>query len=351
MRLKILASVIVALILGYIVFWHYMAGELEKRFESWIYLQKKQGLAITYKALEITGFPYRMELSLTRLNMVRNGKNTPRLSLTSPKITLIAFPWKINHGVIVSAGGQVRWGQRRKPDLTLNFGKSRASLLIDLGQKQLRRLSIISNDISWRASQKKKPSVARELKLHILRPDNSSGDQNEMELPAQVKFYLEARDIIARDLPPDSPTGIFGKKADRIRLDLTLHGKTLPQYNRDSLISWRDNGGTLALKMLDITSGKDTTSGKITLTLAGESSLDQDLKPLGAFSAKIHGIGHIISILSNHSAFQEKPGSLILEEITQMSQEKDRLDLAISLQAGMLFLGPIPLYELKPVVE
>lgn len=351
MRLKILASVIVALIIGYIFFWHYMAGELEKRFESWTYLQKKQGLAITYKALEITGFPYRMELSLSRLAMVKSGKYTPRLSLTTPKITLIAFPWKINHGVIVSAGGQVKWGKRKKPSLTLNFAKSRASVLIDLNRKQLRRLSIISNDITWWTSQKKKPSAARELKLHILRPDNHPGDQNEMELPAQVKFYLEARDVIAQDLPQKYLGKIFGKKADRIRLDLTLHGKTLPQYNRDSLISWRDNGGTLALKMLDITSGKNTTSGKIELTLAGESSLDQDLKPLGAFSAKIQGIGQIISILSNHSAFQGKPGSLILEEMTQMSNGKDRLDLAISLQAGMLFLGPIPLFELEPVVE
>lgn len=344
MRLRILATLIVTLIIAYVFFWHYMAGEVEARFESWTHQQKKRGVTVTYEALDISGFPYRMELSLTGVNMVRRGDNAPHLRLTTPKITLIAFPWKINHAVMVSAGGKIRLGQRGQAEFTLTFGKSRASAQIGFDKRRLQRLSLISEDINWKTSTKAVFLSARDIKFHMARPDVAP-ESDTMELPPQMKLYLEANDVIARNLPPESPMGIFGKKADQVKIDLTLHGKTLPEYNRDSLIRWRDEGGTLAVEMLDI------SSGEMDLSLDGETSLDQDLKPLGAFRAKIQGIDHIVTILSGHSAFQIEPGRLILEELKQMSREKDSLDLAISLQNGLLFLGPIPVYELESVVQ
>jgi hypothetical protein len=344
MRLKILASTIVFLILSYSFFWYYMAGEVEDRIEVWVSEQKSQGLSIRYDNLEINGFPYRMELSLNGLKVIKTGRGELPVLMTSPHITLVAFPWKINHGILISDGGSVRIGSRRRPAFAMTFGKSRASVVIDLASRTFQRASVVSEKITW-STGRIKPSEAQQVKLHIMRPAPSA-ELESMELPVQMKLYLEAKDVIAQEIP----VGIFGKKADRVKIDLQLHGQGMPAYSKERLSAWRDNGGTLAVKNFEV------TSGKMNIDLNGEVTLDSDMKPLGTFAAKVRGIDHMVEILSGHSAFQKEPGNVILQELDRMNRPEEKggkkvLDLAISLQGGLLFLGPIPVYELGPVVE
>lgn len=344
MRLKILASTIMLLILGYSFFWYYMAGELEDRIEVWVHEQKSRGVSVRYDNLEINGFPYRMELSLNKLKLVKTGRGKLPLLLTSSHITLVAFPWKINHGIIIGDGGTLRIGNRRSPVLTMIFGKSHSSVVMDLASRKFQRASLVLDKVTWTAG-KAKASEAQQVKLHILRPAPSA-QADSMELPLQLKLYLQAQDVIAYEIP----VGIFGKKADEVTIDLQLHGEAMPTYSKEGLTEWRDKGGTLAVKNFEI------TSGKMNIDLNGEVALDSHMKPLGTFAAKVHGIDHMVKILSGHSAFQQEPGSMILQELDRMNKQEDKggkkvLDLAISLQGGLLFLGPIPVYELIPVVE
>ncbi len=344
MRLKFLASFFLLSALGYSLFWYYMAGELEDRIEVWVDEQKSRGLSIKYQELDINGFPYRMELSIRKLKVIKTGPETLPVLARSPHITLIAFPWKINHAVIISDGGAFRIGSRRNPAMDMAFGKFRSSVVVDFASRKFQRASVVIDKVNWTAA-KAKPSEAKQVKLHIMRPVQAA-DEDTIELPIQMKLYLEAKDVIAREIP----IGIFGKKADQVRLDLQLHGEALPTYTKDALVSWRDKGGTLAVKNFEV------ISGDMDIGLDGEVALDADLKPLGAFSAKVHGIDHIVTILSGRPAFQQEPGSMILQELKRMNREettggKKAFDLAISLQGGLLFLGPIPVYELEPVVE
>jgi len=354
MRLKILASAVVALVLGYVFFWHYMAGEVEERIETWVGLQKSKGLSIQYKDLDISGFPYRMVLSLNGLRAVKTDKNKSPVSLASPNVTLVAFPWNINHGVIISAGGIIHIGSSRNPKFTMDIGKTRSSVNIDFINRKFQRASFVMENVTWwmgRRAKNNTPSKAQEVKLHLMQPETgiSSADAQDMELPIQMKLYLEAKDVVAQEIP----VGVFGKKADKVKIDLQLHGEKFPAYSVAGLSAWRDNGGTLSVKNFSV------MSGKMDMALDGEATLDQDLKPLGAFAATIRGIDHIVEILSGHSAFQQEPGNMILQEMGRMSKKEEKgayhgqatLDLAISLQGGLLFLGPIPVYELDSVVE
>lgn len=323
MRLKILVSAVLTVVVGYSFFWYYMAGEVEDRIEDWVREQKSQGLSVRYEDLEINGFPYRMELTLNELRLIKTGRNKWPVLLTSPHLTLVAFPWKLNHGVIISDGGTLRIGSRRHPELLLTFGKTRSSVVIDLDSGKFQNASFVIEDINWTMGSNES-SKARQVKLHILRPALSATEDN-MELPSQMKLYLEAKDVMSRHFP----AGIFSDKAAQIKIDLQINGERLPVYSKDSLAAWRDSGGTLTVKNLEV------TSGETVIELEGEMTLDKDLKPLGAFSVKIHGMDNIADILSGH--------------VTQGGNKN--LDLAISLQNGLLFLGPVPVYELAPVVE
>ncbi|PCI48909.1 MAG: hypothetical protein COB49_05615, partial [Alphaproteobacteria bacterium] len=250
MRLRILVTAVLLLILSYSFFWYYMAGEVEDRIEVWVSQQKSRGLSIRYEDLEINGFPYRLELSLTGLRVIKAGRGKLPLLVTFPHMTLVAFPWKINHGVIVSDGGTLRVGRRRHPALTMDFGKIRASVIIDLTHRKFQRASLIIKKLTWTTGGAEL-SGAGQVKLHIMKPA-PSGEAENMELPLQMKLYLEAEDVIAREIP----VGIFGRTADQVKIDLQLHGEEFPAYSKDSLALWRDNGGTLTIKNFAITSGK-----------------------------------------------------------------------------------------------
>lgn len=350
MRLKILVTVTLLLVLSYCFFWYYMAGEAEDRIEGWVSRQKSSGVTVSYKKLEISGFPTRMEFTLKGLTVATAGRGKFPLVFSSPAITMVAFPWKINHIVIISDGGRLRIGNRQHSRLAATFGKSRSSLLIDLARRKFQRFSLIIQNVNW-MSGRRKPSSAREMRLHMMRPPSGSPQQPEsdMELPLLMKLYFEARDVTIEGLPSLA----FGKKIDQAKIDLQLHGKNLPAYSADSLARWRDNGGTFVINNLGI------KSGGIGVELNGEGTLDNHLKPLGAFSSRIYGINQIVDILSRRATFLSPTGKMLLQELKKMSKPEDggnftgdkALDLAISLQGGMLFFGPIPVYELAPVIE
>jgi len=349
MRLKILVTITLLLVLGYSFFWYYMAGEAEDRIENWTSRQKLHGVNISYKKLEISGFPSRMEFTLKGLTVATAGRGKFPLFFSSPAITMVAFPWKINQIVVISDGGRLRAGTRRPSRLAATFGKSRSSLLIDMADGRFQRFSLIVQDINW-MSGRRKPSSAQEMRLHMMRPAaDSPSSAADMELPLLMKVYFEARDVTLGGLP----VAAFGNKVDQAEIDLRIHGENIPAYSVDSLSRWRDRGGTFVVKNLEV------KSAKIGLELNGEGTLDNHLRPLGAFSSRIYGINQIVDILSRRATFLSPTGKMLLQELKKMSKTEEdgpyggekALDLALSLQGGMLFFGPIPVYELPPVIE
>ncbi len=348
MRLRILISTVLFTILGYSFFWYYMAGEVEDRIEAWVDQQGQSGLRVGYDDIEITGFPYRIEITLKSVKISKKSGNSPPILYGSPAVIFVAFPWKINHGIIMSSSSSLQVGSRRNPKIDMIIGKLRASLVTDLASRTITRASFVVDKVTWRVGRQQrqeKVSEAHEVKIHMFRPKTQTATDT-MELPEQMRLYLQAQDVIVQKIP----VGIFGKKASQVKIDLRLHGENLPIYTQDSLSKWRDTGGTLTVKNIEV------TSGEMDIDLNGEVTLDQDLKPLGAFSAKVHGIDHMVDILSGHSAFQVEPGSMILQELEQMNKleavgGKKAFTLSISMQSGLLFLGPIPVYELDSVIK
>jgi len=355
MRLRILISTVLLLVLGYSFFWFYMAGEVEDRIESFVRLQKPKGILIRYQGLDISGFPYRMDIGLKGVEVTYVAQGKRPVFLSSPQITFIAFPWKITQGVIFSKGSDIRIGHKNDPILHMVIGAVRASALVDLETHSVTKASFIIDKIAWPAgpsSPHGETYEAHDVKLHILRPALPE-NTDTMELPVQMKVYLEARNIISKENFQDMPSALFVKKINQLRVDLQIHGSTMPSYSKDSLGAWRDEGGTLSLNILEI------TSGDMDIETNGEVTLDQDFKPLGAFSTKVHGLSHIIEILAQQPAFKEGPGSELLQDLKRLNrgapaegtQEKNVVEMALSLQSGMLYIGSVPVLDLKAVVE
>jgi len=352
MRLKILVTVFLLSIVSYSLFLYYMVGEVETRIDArvklWAARQTSPELRVTYKDMKITGFPGRIKLTLRELKITTGNGRTDVVSL--PSVTMAALPWSIYHIAITSDGGTIRLGDISRSGLTLTFGRTRASVLTDPASQRFRRISVISQALNWTSGHNGPASSAQNARLNLLWPSNARGQATTgMELPLLIKLYFAARDVTFRGLRGAAA----GRKIDQAAINLQLRGKKLPAFSPDSLSRWRDSGGTL------VVTGLTLKSGKISISLNGEVALDQQLKPLGAFSAKIDGITDIINILSAQTTPLPPTGKILLRQLRQMATSgnmpsrsgKKTADIAISLQNGMVFFGPVPIYKLTPVVK
>ncbi|WP_321395098.1 DUF2125 domain-containing protein [Emcibacter sp.] len=348
MRFKALVITVLVVVGAYSAFWFYLAGKIEEKARIWIAAQESKGVRTFYGDLSVEGFPYKIVLKLSGLRVTLPSELTRRgeVNVAFPELAVVAFPWKLTHAVVSSAYGDISIGSLETPDMTLSLDGVKSSLILDRDSRRLERLSLAVDRMSWAYSgtgERMPPSEARDVHLHVRRALNAPEGQEAMELPALLETFFTAKDVVAHEIP----VGIFGRKADSIQLHAILHGSRFPRYTYEDLAEWRDEGGTLAIRKLDL------RSGKMDFTMNGDVSLDQDLKPLGAFSSQIRGLDHIVAVLSGHPAFQQEPGDMILEELKNMGVsdggEEKVLPLSISLQNGLVFVGPIPVYELKPL--
>ncbi|WP_417316790.1 DUF2125 domain-containing protein [Emcibacter sp.] len=349
MRFKALVLTVLLLIGAYTAFWFYLAGKAEEKARIWIAAQENRGISTYYGDFSVEGFPYKIVLRFSELKVELAPELTGRgnVGLVFPDLAVVAFPWKLNHAVLSAAYGDISMGPLENPDMTVAVDGLKASLVLERDSHRPERMSLTMDRLSWTYAgtrEQMPPSEARELQLHVRQALQVADGQQSMELPALLETFVAARDVIAHEIP----VGIFGNKADSIRLHTVFHASQFPSYDHDGLSAWRDEGGTLAVREFEI------RSGKMDLTMEGDLTLDQDLKPLGAFSSQIRGLDHIVAVLSGHPAFQQDPANMLLEELKNMGiaqgEEGNMLPLSISLQNGLVFLGPIPIYELAPLV-
>lgn len=341
MRFRWLVGGVLLLIGGYAAFWFMLAAKVEDKVLAFIEQKRAMGTDVFYDDLTIEGFPYQIALKVSALKIYMAASEG--LDIEIPDISFVVQPWNLTHAMIVTDFIDLDYGQGT---FRMAFDDFRASLITDR-EFRVERISLFSQKLRWQYGSSPKISEAHRANLHLRRPEG--GQLESIDLPVLGEFLLTAHQITA----PELPLGIFGKTADSFRLESALHARHLPDYSLDSLSQWRDQGGTVAVRSFEV------VSGKISLELDGDVTLDQDFKPLGAFSARIRGIDHIISILSQHGAFLHEPGNELLDELKQMGEiQKDGqhkgekiLPLSISLQNGLLILGPIPIYELPAVIE
>jgi len=331
MRLKILAALILSVIGAYSIFWFVLAGNMQDRLDIWIEGQAAKGVEIKYSALELYGFPYRMELAVRDLEMkIPAGRQNPEpYWIEAEEVIAVAFPWKLDHLVLTSASFTMIRGRHDRPLMEAAFLKARSSVNLasdnpaaDLGI--LQRLSVVADQARFRGEDKRTGRAhkgewhADIVKFHYLKPDETAGT-TDLDLPAWGHFYLEAQKLTM----PDSAKIFLGENLENLRLEMILHAQQLPDYTVDGLSSWRDQGGTISFRKIDL------KGPEIGLKAAGDLALDMQLKPLGAFSAQFGKLGPLL-------------------KTTGLA---DNQEYSLSFQNGRVFVGPLPVFGLEAVVE
>ena len=152
------------------------------------------------------------------------------------------------------------------------------------------------------------------------------------------------------------PGGIrspFGPRVERLAFDAALIGLIPGVVPGDepgaALARWRDTGGLVEIQDLEI------AWGPLNVNASGTATLDQRLRPEGVFTARIRGLPEILDALAGQGLIE--PGVALALKLTAiaLATRKDadgrpEVELPITLQDGLFYLGPAALFRLAPVL-
>ncbi len=346
MRFKFIIVSVLVLIAAYSAFWFKVANEVKKSTLEWIEAQKNSAddLKVFVGDIDVTGFPYKIAVSASSLNVIISAGDYSALPIfaTFPNVSVVYQPWKPCHGVIVTDYFDVVIGDIENPQTSVAFEGVKSSVILDTDTMALNSLSIMAENVSWHAgapSENGEISFMDHPEFHLRKYLSGINGQNSYDLPVNKAIYFKANNAVINEFK----SNLLGKNADQIIIETILHANQMPQYSVASLSKWRDEGGTLTIRTFEY--GNKESRVK----LSGDVTLDENLKPLGAFDVQISNIHQFLENLSQSQGLLKTAQSFINSQSSNQAQTKE-LPLSLSLQNGFLYVGPIQVIALSPVI-
>lgn len=347
MRFKLIIISVLTLIAAYSVFWFQVASKVEEATLAWIEDSQRNitGLKVYSGDVSVSGFPYKVIVEISSLNATLSGSaySEAPISVSTPRISAVFQPWNPNHVVVVTEYFDTVIGNMEMPDLSLNFDNVKSSIVLDPNNKSLNNLSIIADTVKWHKGLEAgtdENSILEMAELHLRKTMEGYEPQNSYDLPISRILYFKADNAKINEFK----TSFLGDQSNEIKVDAVLHANQQPEFTKKSLAQWRDEGGTLSIRSFEY--GTNTTNVK----LSGDVTLDENFKPLGAFDANIFGIENIFSALSENENVSDM-GRQFLKSQAQNNTMPENVPLSLSMQNGFMYLGPIVLMELDPVIN
>lgn len=347
MRIKVIIVSVLLLIGGYSIFWFQMADRAKMMTLDWIDNSESRlgGTKIYAGDVTVSGFPYRIIVQAASLNaVVPAGRiGAEPLSITAPIVSVVYQPWKPTHAIVVTDYFDAVFGSLDRPNLTITFDNVKSSVILDPSSMRLNNLSSVAGKVSWYRGVEMEvgeSSVMEKAEFHLRRAVDGLQDQMSYDLPVNRAVFFKAQNADIKEFA----STILGEKADEFKIEALLHATEQPDYTVLGLSNWRDEGGTLTIKSFDY--GSTLSS----IQLSGDLTLDENLKPLGAFDAKVVGMDIMLRRLAEDESISQM-ARLLLGAQSDNETMPDEVPLAISMQNGLLYLGPILLMELPAIIE
>lgn len=320
--------------------WYWAAGRLKGEIAAWQDARAAEGYRIGHGPLRVEGFPLRVAARIA--DPVVAGPPGG-----------IAWEWRAPHLVVEL----VPWAPRR---LRLrNEGLNRVALHGAPGQPPVMPAEVMLD--------------SRGLTLDLFSPD--AGTQRfEAKVEAAAAstalppFAAEARTLavtllLHRIAPGDHLTAAAELTATMEGLALPLRGLDQPADGRLEAVlmgafpagppavavpAWRDDGGTVELKQLEL------SAGGVSLRADGTLALDRAMRPMGAGTAVIRGVSEAIDRLVAAGQMPARDATLaklMLGGLATPAADGGPpvLTLPLSAQDGWVNVGPLRLARVQPL--
>lgn len=351
-RYLYLSLFVILAIAGWTVFWFRIAGEVRLRTDAWIAEQATQGVKVTYGDMQVNGYPYRIEVTITDLaaeGLPQGG------AFTVPEVTVLSLPW--NPTLIVgSLAGETRfrWTDEKGAAQSGTYAAHSTGFSIGFADGQAARFALSGDTPVVTATTLQGPLSAKVFEVHARRLAGGAAPAGEGPedgvAPTAPLLGEVAIDGTEVRLPAtvESPLGpLVEKLGYTVGLTGQIPAPAPGRRIEDMVAEWAKGGGTIEL------SRAETRWGPLNLTLTGSFSIDALNRPIGAISGRIGGLEPLIDGAVAEGRLREAQARGIkqaLNAIGFIAKDKEgRVPVSVTVQDGRVSVGPVPVGEVKPL--
>ena len=320
----------------YVAVWFLTAMNLRSGIEDWAKARQSEGYLAQYddQKARISGFPFNVKAQLSDVAFAppveKNGKRPWVWSAQKIAFKIVPLPWSI---------GELHVDLSHHQKFSINAarfeGKAKKfELLLDWTSKGLPDdFSVEINNLDL----ENKNNSYRFFIDHLMALTNRQND-------GAYGFDVNGEGL-------NLPVGIsgLGRKVD----DIILRGQLSDGFgqtglSKDTLMGWRDNGGTMEVERLQLKYDPLMIQGNGTL------ALDGDMQLVGAFSARIQGFFETVEQLHRGGVVRGPDATMAKVVLGMLAKHPDTggppsISLPLTIQDGTFFAGPVRLLEMPKI--
>ncbi len=311
-------GVVVLLCILYAGTWKFYSNKFEQHMEEQLVEIQAKGFDVSFDNMHISGFPFGYNVKVKNLEIKRGNVFKTWID---GDITFSAKLWKPQEISSVAGGTHHLEFDDFKAEgkgfvvRSFTFDPMRFEFFYDY--------MVIT-------TAGKEFAKAKELEIDI---DLTPKDGTDT---ASIRTRLEEFEA---EFIKDSP---LGPMIEHIILNASLKGKVEGDNNLDRVKNWYNNDGVLEVKELALKWGQTSATGD------GTFSLDEDLQPLGAFSASFVGFDEAVDAyvkagkLDKRKAGYIKSGIGLLQSVTGSK-------ISITIQNKKLSIASVPVVQMPEI--
>lgn len=330
-----IAAALFAAAIGIAVAWHLSARALAEGVARWAAERRAEGYAVSYETSGVGGFPFALTLRLDRPVVEAPGG---LWRWEGPAVEGRAWLWSPLAMRVSAPGRHLLRTHRDGRDRIFDLDAREARGIVEIDRAgRFERGELHLAELL--AAEEGGPQVAvgaADLRAHAAAP--------AVGLPV-LAFALSAVEVSL----PAEPRPALGRAVPLIEAEGEIRGPLPAGRAQAALTRWRDAGGVLDLARFR------ARWGPLDLDGDGTFALDEAMRPLGAATVALRGLSATLGRLVEAGVVPPREGGLAQALVAALARPPEgggppEVRVAVTLQDGYLFLGPVRLLALRPVI-
>ncbi|MDP6706901.1 MAG: DUF2125 domain-containing protein [Alphaproteobacteria bacterium] len=343
MRYFLLLAAVATIVLGYVAYYFQVEQGVRDGVVAWVEMRRQQGIEAGYDGLASRGFPFRVVVEL----------DAPRLAAPSApgapawqgrRLSGVIQPWNLEHLILdLSGDGEVSFAQSGR---RLAYAVEQGLASVEGGAGRLARLAVDLGEVSLSEAATAVRLTTARLQFHLRPGERPSGLW-------RLTYKAERSRIEAEGTSPLGITvGVLGPEIALAMVEVTLNGRHQSSNGMaaatvaEVVARWRDTGGSAEINRFKL------SWGTLDVEADGTLSLDAEMRPIGALTARVRGHGKLIEALVRTRLMAPAAANGARAVLDLLAKAGGGvLAVPLTLQNGVLSLGPVALARLSPLLR
>jgi len=328
-------ALLVLVCVAYTVYWNVMASRSGEWVAYWAAPAPGKAWSATYAATEASGFPFSLDIAISEPAVTWQGSTGvaiwqgPSLLARFKPWTLASFSFDLPRDQIVTVDNGLAL---RRLVVTLDEGT--AEVAMDDGRA--RALEAVLTGMVVAETEGFGTMSAERIEIDVA----ALSDQRAQNVAIAARGLVLPQTAAPPFFPPEVPSAHL---AFIWKGDLPDGGLLAARLN-----AWREAGGVVDVTELEV------DWPPLDVSAEGTLALDRELRPIGAFRADVVGYRALLDAMEAVGSLERGQATVAGTALDFMAATGDdgvkQLAVDVSIQNGMLSVGPIRVMEVPPVI-